>query len=120
MDSLTLWHVYLPVRNKFPQLNWLVVNDRTVKTVLPIELSLKEQFEIIITEGMHSDYCDLEYSLELYIGLRIKESICVADLSSKKEFCFIQIKSFEGSVEEVFEYLQTWFKNMQQCFGSCI
>ena len=119
MDGLTIWHVYLPVRNKFPQLNWLVVNDHTVKAVLPIDLSLEEQFEILICENTSED-CGLKYSLELYIDLKMKEPIYLVDLFSEKEFRSVQIRSFEGSVESVFEYLQTWLENSQRCFSSCV
>jgi hypothetical protein len=115
MDGLTLWHVYDLVKKKFPNLNWSVLNDRSVKAAIPIDLSLEERFEITIIESICSEAYGLDYALELYIDLRAEKleyNAIPSLLIPCESFQVIQIRSFEGSEEEVTKYLQNWLESM--------
>ena len=112
MSDLKQFNLFAALTNKFPKLEWELDDIDCVKASIYIDLYLGEQFMIFVALS------DREDQISLYIDLMTDKQPMFNEYSV--EFYSVTLRRFEGSIEEIENYISRYLKSMHLAFLSSI
>jgi hypothetical protein len=108
MNDLKAFSVFAALSSKFPKLKWELDDVDAVQTSILTDLYLGEQFLIYVVLSEN------EGQLSLFIDLMTSKNSMYNEYS--QEFYSVTIRRFDGTIEEVENYISRWLESMHLAF----